>query len=151
MPDSVGKIPYCLHQDCGFACCDFAADNFIVLYPGELEKAVLAGKSVEHLDYSPDGQGGYRAICQAKNTATCDNGYKPLDCACYPLFPTVDENGHLRAGLKGGKCPLQLRHLGDHQRWVLRRWQELVDSIPQLTEWIRQTKLVGYLRWKNDP
>jgi hypothetical protein len=142
-----GQIDLCPHQGCGFACCDFAAGNFIALYPGEFEEARSSGASLQHLRCSPDGQGGYRAICQAKQTATCDGGYKPLDCACYPFFPTInDTSGRIQAGLKGEKCPLQARHLADHRQWVLQRWQSLMQTVPGLVDWIRGTRLVGYVR-----
>ena len=143
-----GEIQHCPHQGCSFACCDFAADNFIVLYPGEIEEARSSRKSVDHLACTTDARGGYRAICQAKDTATCDGGYKPLDCASYPFFPTVDDaTGQLQTGLKGEKCPLQERHLVDHRHWVLQSWQGLINTIPGLREWIRATKLIGYIRW----
>lgn len=143
-----GQIGLCPYQGCHFTCCDFAADNFIALYPGELEEAGREGKSVAHLYIVADAHGGNKAVCHAKDKSCCDGGYKPLDCASYPFFPTVnDRTGQIQVGLKGGKCPLQKDHLANHQRWVAQRWQRLLASVPGLRRWIRQTRLVGYIRW----
>lgn len=143
-----GQIELCPHQGCGFACCSFASENYIVLYPGELEEAQESGQSVGHLEIVSDDLGGHKAICRANETATCDGGYKPLDCKSYPFFPTIDEpSGQVQLGLKGQKCPLQEIHLAGHQKWVLGRWQSLIDSAPRMMDWIRKTRLVGYIRW----
>ena len=146
-----GQIDLCPHQGCDFACCEFAASNFIVLYPGELDEARRRGVSTRHLSAAPDGRGGHRAICRANDTSICDGGYKPLDCASYPFFPTiVGVPNEVQAGLKGEKCPLQAHHLSDHRQWVIQRWQDLASSIPQLGDWIRAIKLVGYARFTTD-
>lgn len=146
-----GQLDLCPHQGCSFACCNFAADNFIVLYPGEVEEVRHAGKSIAHLDLLSDAQGGYKAICRAEDTSTCDEGHKPLDCASYPFFPTINaKTGQIQVGLKGEKCPLQQQHLVNHRQWVLQRWQVLVNAVPGIMNWIRQTRLVGYVSWSED-
>lgn len=139
-----GKIELCPHQDCNHTCCDFAAGNFIALYPGELLKAESEAKSVKHLEIVPDGADGHRAICHASDKSSCDGGYKPLDCACYPLFPRVDSAGTITACLKGSKCPLSIADLNDHKTWVELQWTHLVDSVGGLSDWLRSVKLVGY-------
>ena len=149
MSRSGGQIEHCPHQNCGYTCCDFGANNFIELYPGELTEAVERGLSLSHLDCIPDGRGGYQAICRAHDRSDCDGGFKPLDCASYPLFPTLNQAGQLETGLKGEKCPLQQIHLRHHRIWVLRKWQELIDAVPDLRQWIRGTQLVGYVSWSN--
>ncbi len=149
-PDN-GLIDSCSHQECGYACCDFGANNYIALYPGEIAEAIDRGQSLSHLDYVADGRGGHRAVCRAKDRSDCDGGYKPLDCSSYPLFPVVGETGILELGLKGEKCPLQHFHLRDHGAWVLRKWRELLETVPMLGEWIRRTDLVGYITWSESP
>ena len=146
-----GKIEFCPHQGCHYSCCDFAAGNYIVLHPGELAEAVKHGESLNHLTLKGDGIGGHRAICHAKDTSTCDRGYKPLDCSCYPFFPTLDsETGKLNAGLKGDKCPLQTYYLSEHRQKVLDCWRALLAVAPGLAEWIHQTVLVGYSFYRGD-
>ena len=146
-----GQIEFCKHQECQYRCCDFGADNFIALYPGELDYATENGWSVGHLDCSPDEFGGHWAICRAKETSTCDGGYKPLDCRSYPFFPTIDsETEVLRTGLKGEKCPLQAFHLADHQLWVIEQWNNLIEKFPSISVWLRRINLVGYVSWDAD-
>jgi hypothetical protein len=141
-----GSISLCPHNDCGFICCDFAAGNFIVLHPGEVEQARQRGESLAHLEISEGHLGGHKAICRARDTGTCDNGYKPLDCACYPFFPTIGDGDEIEAGIKGAKCPLQVSHLTEHRFWVIRAWNRVAERFDGVVEWIRQTRLVGYER-----
>lgn len=147
-----GTISHCASAGCGYRCCDFSAGNYIVLYPGELAAARESDQSVEHLSISPDGCGGHRAVCRAVDTSICDGGYKPLDCASYPFFPTIDhENGKVQTGLKGAKCPLLGLHLRNHARWVKQTWQTLVDHSPELARWITHTRLQAYTPWRRPP
>lgn len=139
-----GCIPQCETASCGRTCCEFAAGNYIVLYPGELETARENGHSTAHLKLEPAPNGGHRAVCTAGDKATCDSGYKPLDCASYPLFPTIDSTGNIQAGLKGDKCPLTTTELSKHRLWMIAQWARLLDSVPAIRRWIRSTKLVGY-------
>jgi len=144
MEEKEGLIGLCPHQGCGFTCCEFNQGNYIVLYPGELEATDAA--SLEHLEIIDDDYyGGARAICHAKDTGTCDCGYKPLDCATYPFFPAVGAKGGAMTGLlKGSKCPLQVAQITDHGRWVRQVWQELMTDQPEVAEWLYHVKLVGY-------
>ena len=141
-----GRIELCSQQECGYTCCDFAANNYIVLYPGEREEAIAAGHTLNHLAIETLPHGGHRAFCRARDRSTCDGGYKPTDCASYPLFPTIDPDGGVTAGLKGAKCPLTVGDIVDHRRWVIRHWSQLVARNKGLVDWIRTTRLVGYVR-----
>ncbi len=63
------------------------------MFPGELENAFKKNCSLEHLEIESDNQNGHKVICKAKDKSVCDNGYKPLDCMFYPLFPiSVDKD-----------------------------------------------------------
>lgn len=141
-----GSIGLCPHNDCGFICCDFAVGNYIVLYPGELAEAQKQGLSTDHLEISEGHLGGHKAVCVACDTSTCDGGYKPLDCAGYPFFPTINDADEVEAGLKGAKCPLQVSQLANHRSWVIQAWSDVAHRIDGMIEWIRQTRLVGYER-----
>ncbi len=115
-----------------------------MLYPGELNQAVARGESLVHLAIRPSSEGGQRAICHANDTSSCDGGYKPLDCASYPLFPTIDAAGKVTVELIGQKCPLVISQLQEHRLWVQRQWQILADASVRVREWIGQVSLVGY-------
>ena len=139
-----GRIPHCPHQNCAFRCCEFQQGNYIVMYPEETEQAKKEGKSLGHLELTPY-HGGFKAICKAKDTARCDGGYKPLDCQCYPFFPTVEDE-KIQVGLKGKKCPLTRVHLQEHRSWVKKQWEKM--SSVQVLQWLRKVTLVGYGRYE---
>lgn len=143
--DNEGTIALCPFQSCGFRCCEFQQGNYIVMYPGELETAHALGESTAHLEVLDAYHGGHKMICKAGDTATCDRGYKPLDCQSYPFFPTVPaDNEHIEVTLKGSKCPLTTALILDHRRWVGEMWNWLARLHPGVTNWLRQVKLVGY-------
>jgi hypothetical protein len=148
LTDPSGRIAACPKGQCGFTCCDFQQGNYIVLHPGELEAAKSRGESLHHLAVYAEEAGGYRATCRARATATCDGGYKPLDCRSYPLFPTVTDGASPRVDvvLKGSKCPLQLDEIREHEVYVRRAWSRVLASSPDVVEWLRRVRLVGYER-----
>lgn len=147
---SSGKLSQCPHMECGYTCCDFSGGNFIALYPGELATAQRREESTGHLELTPDSAGGHRAICRATDTSTCDEGYKPLDCASYPLFPVVNSEGQVEVSLKGSKCPLQAADLRAHRIWVLERWRQLEQTVHGLRAWLKTVRLVGYERLSSE-
>ncbi len=131
-----GEISLCPHQNCNFVCCTFNQGNYIVLYPGEHEANSQAVGHLEIID--EDYFGGKRAVCHAADTGTCDNGYKPLDCASYPFFPKPGAQGELQL-IRGSKCPLPTAKLEGHRRWVKRKWAAL-----SLEEFLAKVEMVGY-------
>jgi hypothetical protein len=145
-----GIIPDCSTAGCWRTlgerrCCGFQQGNFIVLYPGELDRARAAGQSTAHLTITePDYHGGQKVTCAAKDTATCDNGFKPLDCQSYPFFPAAPLFGEIDLLVKGKKCPLQVEHLADHAASVQTAWNDLTDIDPAVREWLNKVELVGY-------
>ena len=141
-----GQIAACDTAGCGRCCCDFSAGNYIVLYPGELNAAVDRGETVAHLAVRPSSDGGHRAICHAGDKGTCDGGYKPLDCASYPLFPSIDARGDVTVDLTGQKCPLRLRLLDAHSAWVRQAWVRLAQRSQAVADWIASVHLIGYAR-----
>src|SRR5882724_2219218 len=129
-----GTIPLCPHQGCAFKCCDFQQMVHILLHPGEIEEAAAQGQSTAHLKIIDANYfGGTRVKCCAKDTKTCDNGYKPLDCISYPFFPELKEapgsNGNKNDGptvvtlAKGSGCPIQAREIPRHEGYVRQLWQ----------------------------
>jgi hypothetical protein len=138
-------IVHCPHGGCQFRCCKFDQGNFIVLYPSEIDNALASGSSIKHLEIHVDTNGGHKAICKARNTANCDGGYKPLDCASYPLFPVIKPGGEIADSvmLFGAKCPLPLAWLSCHWQWVVGEWTELARDA-KIVHWLRSVRLVGY-------
>jgi hypothetical protein len=145
-----GIIPDCSTSGCWKKlgerrCCDFQQGNYIVLYPGELDRARAEGRSTAHLEViEADYHGGQKVTCSATNTATCDNGFKPLDCQSYPFFPAHPGRGDVDLLVKGTKCPLQVEHLANHAATVQEAWGELIDIDPAVREWLNKVELVGY-------
>jgi Fe-S-cluster containining protein len=140
-----GRITSCATSGCGWRCCEFQQGNFIVLYPGELEKAEADGQSTRHLKVIDDDyHGGKKAVCVARNKATCDDGFKPLDCASYPFFPAPPGRGPVDLMIKGKKCPLQTEHLQGHAADVRAAWNAVAARSPETTAWLNKVELVGY-------
>ena len=140
----LGSIPHCPHNNCGFRCCQFNQGNYIVTYPGELDAAKEIGLSVQHLCIVGTIGGGEKVVCQARDTSTCDNGYKPLDCRSYPFFPNISGLGKIEANLKGSKCPLGAKLVPWHRAWVIRTWRNLATRHPAVYDWLAKVTLVGY-------
>lgn len=135
-----GTIPLCPHKGCAFKCCDFKQMVHILLYPGELEEARAQGRSLAHLEILEESyHGAPRVRCRAKNTATCDGGYKPLDCVSYPFFPELPEDpGSAKLTLsKGGGCPIAAHEIPAHAIYVTGLWQALMEKKPSVTDWVR--------------
>ncbi len=142
--DVNGGIQLCPSRGCGFKCCEFQQGNYIVMYPGEYENARDAGSSISHLKIiNPDDSGGKRAVCTAANTANCDNGYKPLDCQSYPLFPQMSPDGDIGSIIKGEKCPLLESELGAHRESMMEAWTPHLAE-PKFVTWLKNVSLVGY-------
>lgn len=143
--DRDGAITLCPHANCGFRCCEFQQGNYIVTYPGELEAASRRNESISHLEIIARYHGGYKTVCKARDTSSCDHGYKPLDCKSYPFFPAVAPGkDRIAVTLKGSKCPLIWNLIPWHQGWVKRAWQRLADQNPATIDWLRKVTLVGY-------
>jgi hypothetical protein len=145
MDNQQGQIMSCATAGCGWRCCEFQQGNYIVLYPGELEEAQAAGQSTAHLAITDaDYHGGKKAICKARDTASCDGGFKPLDCVSYPFFPAPPGTGPVDLLIKGRKCPLLPQHLQRHAARIRETWNALAARNPKILYWLNKVKLVGY-------
>jgi hypothetical protein len=128
--EDFGLIAACKRHTprCHHKCCDFA-DNYIVLYPGELEKTKL---DKSHF-------GGKKAVC----LRLCrEDSFKPLDCKSYPFFPKVGPRGEVEI-VRGKKCPLKMDELTDHKEKFLEVWRTLIEDSAVL-EWLKRVELVAY-------
>jgi hypothetical protein len=140
-----GHINSCTASGCGWRCCQFQQGNYIVLYPGELATAHAAGQSTAHLEITDaDYHGGQKAVCRARDTATCDGGFKPLDCVSYPFFPAPVGNGLVDLLIKGRKCPLMAEHLQHHAATIRALWNAALARNPKILGWLNKVRLVGY-------
>lgn len=139
-----GRISLCAEKGCNFKCCNFDAGNYIMLFPGELETALKNKKSIAHLTIlEQDKYMGHKAICNASQKQNCDNGYKPIDCMFYPLFPNVIKENKV-GFLKGIKCPLELDEIYSHISYVSNEIKNNIFFDQNTQEWLRNVKLVGY-------
>jgi hypothetical protein len=149
MSKSNGKISLCESKGCAFKCCDFNQMVHILLYPGEIEEAKGQGLSLTHLEViDPNFHGGTRVRCRAKDTATCDSGYKPLDCKSYPFFPKLSApivNGDVTDGeitiTKGSECPIARHEIPFHEVFVRDLWKKQIAQKPEIAIWLRAAGL----------
>ena len=143
-----GKIEACPKNNCGYHCCDFNQENFIVMFPNELDKAITSGKSMTHLKIIESlPNNSHKVVCKAKNRVICDGGYKPVDCKIYPLFPKGDKTYFL----KGRKCPLQSFELHQHKQLVSSYLKNLdFVSYDELIEASKDISLVDYENLKDN-
>ena len=85
---------------CGGRCCQPSEDRLgMLLFPGE-------ERLYENTDFTlVQTDSGILFTCDG----TCDRSMRPLACRMFPLVPTVDENGRVRAAYdpRGWRlCPL---------------------------------------------
>lgn len=140
-----GLIEHCPKAGCGFRCCTRTARvSGIILHPSELDN--VPENMIEHLELGKEYKGGVTAKCKAKDTATCDGGYKPLDCQMYPLLPRF-KNGvvtkfkvHSIDKKKSTKCPLALSKLKYHSRILA----EKLNKMTEVHEFFNSLPAVGY-------
>lgn len=140
-----GQITTCATAGCGWRCCQFQQGNYIVLYPGEIDAARASGQSTAHLEITDaDYHSGQKAICKAHDTASCDGGFKPLDCVSYPFFPAPPGDGGVELLIKGRKCPLLTQHLHHHAAMIRSAWNAVILRNPRIRSWLNKVRLVGY-------
>ncbi|NVO03153.1 MAG: hypothetical protein HXX09_10690 [Bacteroidetes bacterium] len=143
-----GKISLCAEKNCKFICCNFDSGNYILLFPGELDKAINSNISISHLQIlEEDSFGGHKAVCNAKQKHNCDNGYKPLDCKFYPLFPIeiIGDNFFLHKGIK---CPLKISEIANQNSFVYNETENIIIKNEKFSKWLKNVKFVGYEKVK---
>ena len=134
-----GKMDACVTSGCGWRCCKRTGQTGgLAIFPGEFDHVPAERRA--HLEVkNPDFHGGMRVVCHAKNTATCDGGYTPIDCRLYPLWPLPTKDGAawewtahvIPPGTYSRKlCPLKAIKTWDH-RVILTPW---VDRLMQIKE-----------------
>lgn len=141
-----GLIEYCPSQNCNFRCCNRTARvSGIILYPDETEN--IPSNMLNHLEIGKEYKGGKLAKCKADDTATCDGGYKPLDCQMYPLLPKFKQGKVVKFKVhsdyenkKTTKCPLPLYKLKIHASIIARK----LNPMRQLHSFFNSLPAVGY-------
>ena len=146
-----GSISHCQKAECDFPCCKRTGHKGIALLPGEWEQ--IRPEQRRHLLLlEADFHGGKLVACRAHHTATCDGGYKPVDCRLYPLWPRFDEDGTLRgwdAHLnvekkpRSSKCPLQANQLAVHVQKAGKYVVQLAED-PSMREFFNAVPAIGY-------
>lgn len=96
------EITGCANSGCEWACCSFQKKSHIIIMPKEFEN--IPDNERSHLSIIDDSYlGGMKVHCSAKDTATCDGGYKPVHCGIYPLWAKSINETSLYIS---NKCPL---------------------------------------------
>jgi hypothetical protein len=142
---SKGLIDHCPSAGCGFRCCTKTARvSGVILYPEELKN--VSDVEIKHLELGKEYKGGRLAKCKAKDTATCDGGYKPLDCQMYPLLPKF-KNGkvsmfkvHSVDKQRSTKCPLAISKLKYHAKLLA----DKLNKMPNVHDFFNSLPAVGY-------
>lgn len=95
----IDNVSHC--AACKYNCCTTDGENFIVLFPWEMDAAIKAGLNVEHLVPIKDNS----LYVHCNRPCTRENDYKPINCAAYPLYPISED---LSAWVRGAKsrCPI---------------------------------------------
>lgn len=149
------KIAQCSGTGCGFVCCEFDR-NYILMFPGEWERAEKAGYDLSNLKVIKIDRFGGRRV-QPKNKGCCSSGtnqWKSLDCASYPLFPSL-QNSQRKQQFNwicgGSKCPLSGTStayrtvLERHLVMVERAWMAEIKRNPTVADWLSsEVEMVGY-------
>ena len=126
-----------LESDCGRVCdgrCCRAADGHegMLRFPGE---------TADGFAVKTTAAGDRRCVCDG----TCDRSKRPLACRMFPLFPTVGEDGRVRAVYDArafGVCPLvhQCAHVPLRRDFVraVRRAGRILMSDPDCAAFLRR-------------
>lgn len=140
-----GLIEHCPSAGCDFRCCKRTARvSGIILYPSELDN--VPKNMIKHLVLGKAYKGGLLAKCKANDTATCDGGYKPLDCQMYPLLPRFKDGAvskfkvHSVDKKKSTKCPLALSKLKYHSKIIAKKLKNMKD----VHDFFNSLPAVGY-------
>lgn len=159
-----GKISHCdsCIAECQYFCCDFdhdpASGNFMVMYPGEYERAVADGWDMTNIEViGPDADGGlrfttpHRLCCQiplvdadgAPVEAPGTRGrYKSFECRVYPLWPYLHAN-EWRFRISE-RCPIQKRDLDVTAQMVEIRAEVMeLARDPKVRRWFQQQRCAG--------
>lgn len=100
----------------------------LYIYPHELDQ--ISEQDKKHLDYKMTLSDGSKiVVCRANNPATCDGGYKPVDCKLFPIFPKFKGDDlliykYMRVHKSGFYCPYKeqesLRHVNSIMPLLIR-------------------------------
>lgn len=144
---------------CHYRCCDqarsadapdFSHENAVLLYPGEWE--AVSEEMRRHFIITMDNfNGGKFAYCDRENfdQSQCHplRNFKSLDCESYPFTPAI-RDGKLQLLIDSERCPLPVQQLADHARYILKRWQEVIDRNPDVAQWISSLELPHYVPYE---
>jgi hypothetical protein len=153
-----GKISHCdgCIAECNYFCCDFDHDpssgNFMVMYPGEYERAVDAGWDMSNIEIiGPDADGGlrfttpHRLCCQipSNDRSTSTLGlYKSFECRVYPLWP-YRHHDEWRFRISE-RCPIHKRDLDLSDKVdEIRGEVSALIADPRVKRWFQYQRCAG--------
>lgn len=108
-----GLLSQCRTAGCGWQCCNFGKDGYILLLPNEWEQSSGSKSHLVVLDEYYFG--GKKVKCIAQDCASCDNGYKPIMCRTYPYWMRSVSKGIM---VKSDKCCLKHVPVPTHRDYV---------------------------------
>jgi hypothetical protein len=154
-----GKISHCdgCIAECNYFCCDFDHDpssgNFMVMFPGEYERAVAAGWDMSNIEIiGSDADGGlrfttpHRLCCQIPSR---DDGsvptpglYKSFECRVYPLWPYLHlDEWRFRIS---ERCPIHKRDLDLSDKVdEIRGEVSALIADPKVKRWFQYQRCAG--------
>ncbi|MEO5814884.1 MAG: hypothetical protein ABIT20_06345 [Gemmatimonadaceae bacterium] len=153
-----GKISHCdgCIAECNYFCCDFDHDpgsgNFMVMYPGEYERAVADGWDMSNIEIiGPDADGGlrfttpHRLCCQipSNDASTSTLGlYKSFECRVYPVWPyRHHEEWRFRIS---ERCPIHKRDLDLSDKVdEIRGEVSALMADPRVKRWFQYQRCAG--------
>lgn len=111
-----GLLAQCRTAGCGWKCCNFGKDGYILLLPFEYESAIVDEKELAHIEVIDENYfGGKKVRCVARDCSVCDKGYKPIMCRTYPYWMRSVSKDIL---VRSNKCGLKDDNLGLHRDYV---------------------------------
>ena len=108
-----GLLAQCRTAGCGWKCCNFGKECYILMLPYEYEAGAGSKDHLEVVD--EDYFGGKKVKCVARDCSVCDNGYKPIMCRTYPYWMRSVSKDIL---MRSEKCCLPDEPLKAHRDYV---------------------------------
>ena len=108
-----GLLAQCRTAGCGWKCCNFGKEGYILMLPYEYETGAGSKAHLEVVD--EDYFGGKKVKCVARDCSVCDKGYKPIMCRTYPYWMRSVSKDIL---MRSEKCCLPDEPLKAHRDYV---------------------------------
>lgn len=144
-----GLLAQCRTAGCGWKCCNFGKDGYILLLPNEWKQAEGLKSHLVVLD--ADYFGGRKVKCIAQDCSNCDGGYKPIMCRTYPFWMRSVSK---RILVKSEKCCLKYEPLTAHAKYVKELFAEYALRNEGVDRFLRSAHIDRYSVdgiWNKEP